>query len=83
MSHYRFRMGLAGVAVAAVFATTACPSNIHQTYKGFQGAVEKGSACADLFDMRNRFDEEADRARADAELARIGCTSPDSVRNDR
>ena len=83
MQRRRFRMGLAGVAVAAIFATTACPSNVHQTYRGFQGAVDKGSVCADLFEMRNRFDKADDQARADAELARIGCTSPDSVRNDR
>ena len=83
MQRVRFRMGLAGVAVAAIFATTACPSSVHQTYKGFQGAVEKGSKCADLFDMRDRFDDADDRAKADAELARIGCTSRQAVRTDR
>jgi hypothetical protein len=83
MKSYRYRMGMAGVAVAAIFATTACPSNIYSTYKGFQGAVEKGSSCADLFDMRNRFDDADDRSKADADLARIGCASPGSARTDR
>jgi hypothetical protein len=82
-NRYRRRMALAGVALAAIFATTACPSNIHQTYDGFQGAVEKGATCDDLFDMRGRFSEVATLAKVDADLARIGCVSRDSVRTDR
>jgi hypothetical protein len=79
----RFRMGMAGVAVAAIFATTACPSNIHPTYKGFQGAITKGAACTDLLEMRNRLPKAGDRTKADADLGRIGCTSAESLRTDR
>ncbi len=79
----RYRLALAGVAVAAVLATTACPSSVHQTYKAFQGAVEKGSSCSDLFEMRGRFDKADVLAKVDADLARIGCSSPESVRTDR
>ena len=79
----RFRVGTAGVAVAAIFATTACPSNIHPTYKGFQGAVQKGAACSDLLEMRNRLHKTGDLTKADADLGRIGCTSADSIRTDR
>lgn len=76
----RRRMALTGVALAAILATTACPSNLHQTYDGFTGAVKKGAACSDLYDMRGRFSEPETLAKVDADLARIGCFSGDSVR---
>ena len=79
----RSRVALAGVAVAVALATTACPGNLHHTYKGFASAVDKGASCAELFDQRARFDDSEDLARIDADLDRIGCVSRDSVRTDR
>ena len=71
---------MAGVAFAAVLATTACPGNIHHSYSGFRGAVEQGASCAELFDQRSRFSKGSDLARIDADLGRIGYESQDSVR---
>ena len=79
----RYRLGLAGVVAAVALATTACPGNLHHTYKTFQGAVDKGASCAELFDQRGRFTDAADLARIDADLAHIGCVSRDSLRTDR
>lgn len=76
------RMGLAGLALAVALATTACPGNVHHTYKGFRGAVEKGASCAELFDQRARFTGADDLARIDADLARIGCVTRESARTD-
>ena len=76
------RTGLAGLVLAAALATTACPGNIRHTYGGFQGAVDRGAPCAELFDQRQRFTKAVDLARIDAELARIGCVTRGSVRTD-
>ena len=76
------RMSLAGLVVAAALATTACPGNVHHTYKGFRSAVEKGASCAELFDQRARFTGAEDLAKIDADLARIGCATRDSARTD-
>jgi hypothetical protein len=80
---HRYRVGLAGAVVAVAVATTACPGNLHHTYRTFQGAVDKGASCAELFDQRARFTEAGDLARIDADLARIGCVSRDALRTDR
>ena len=79
----RYRLGLAGVVVAVALATTACPGNLHHTYRTFQGAVDKGASCAELFDQRERFTDAGDLARIDADLARIGCVSRDALRTDK
>lgn len=76
------RMGLGGLVLAVALATTACPGNIHHTYKGFRGAVDKGASCAELFDQRARFTSAGDLVRIDADLARIGCVTRDSARSD-
>ena len=77
------RLALAGLAVSIALATAACPGNVHHTYRTFQSALDRGASCAELFDQRARFDGAADLARIDADLARIGCASRDSVRTDR
>jgi hypothetical protein len=82
MNRQTRRMGLAGLAVAVALATTACPGNVHHTYKGFRSAVEKGASCAELFDQRARFTGADDLARIDADLTRIGCVTRDSARTD-
>ena len=82
MHKHTVRMGLAGMVVAVALATTACPGNVHHTYKGFRSAVDKGASCAELFDQRARFTGAEDLARIDADLARIGCASRDSARTD-
>ena len=76
------RMSLAGVVVAVALTTTACPGNVHHTYKGFRSAVDKGASCEELYDQRGRFTGAEDLTRIDADLARIGCVSRDSVRTD-
>ena len=76
-------LGLAGLAVAIVLTTAACPGNVHHTYRTFQSAVDRGASCAELFDQRSRFDSAADLDRIDIDLARIGCVSRQSSRTDR
>ncbi len=75
------RMAVAGVALAVGLATTACPGNVHHTYRTFQSAVDRGASCAELFDQRSRFERAEDLTQIDADLARVGCASRDSVRN--
>ena len=77
------RTVLAGVVAAVALATTACPGNIAHSYKSFTSALEKGASCAELFDQRQRFTGAEDLAKIDADLARIGCVTRESVRTDR
>jgi hypothetical protein len=79
----RHRMALAGLAVAVVLTTAACPGNIRHSYQGFTSALEKGASCAELFDQRSRFTGAEDLAKIDADLARIGCVTRESARTDR
>lgn len=77
------RMALSGIVVAVALATAACPGNIRHSYSSFSSALHRGASCAELFDQRRRFTGAEDLAKIDADLARIGCTSRDSVRTDR
>lgn len=77
----RRRLGLAGLVLTAVLATTACPGNLHHSYSGFRSALDRGAPCAELFDQRARFTKPGDLIKIDADLARIGCTSRESVRH--
>jgi hypothetical protein len=77
----RRRLGLAGLALTAVLATTACPGNIHHSYSGFRSALDRGASCAELFDQRARFTNAGDLTKIDADLAGIGCASRDSTRH--
>jgi hypothetical protein len=81
MKHHR--RALAGVVVAVALATAACPGNISHSYRSFTSALEKGAPCAELFDQRERFTGAEDLSMIDADLARIGCVTRESVRNDR
>lgn len=77
------RVLLATVILAALLVLTACPGNVHHTYKGFQSAVDRGASCGELIDQRARFTDTEELRKIDAELARIGCTSRDATRTDR
>lgn len=79
----RRRMGLAAAAMAVALVTAACPGNLRHSYDGFASAVDKGASCAELFDQRSRFTDTGTLSRIDADLARIGCVSRESVRTDR
>ena len=79
----RHPVALAGVVAAVALATAACPGNVTHSYKGFTSALEKGASCAELFDQRERFSGAGDLAKIDADLARIGCATRESVRTDR
>ncbi len=79
----RPRTALAGVVTAVALATAACPGNITHSYKGFTTALDKGASCAELFDQRERFAGAEDLAKIEADLARIGCVTRESVRTDR
>jgi hypothetical protein len=81
LSTPRRRLGLAGLALTAMLATTACPGNLHHTYSGFRSALERGASCAELFDQRARFTDAGTLAKIDADLARVGCVSRDSTRS--
>ena len=69
--------------LATVLATSACPGNVSHTYKSFQSAVDRGASCSELFDQRDRFQNDDTLRRIDRELDRIGCTSRDAARSDR
>lgn len=77
------RAALAGLTLAVVLATAACPNNLVHSYKSFEGAVQRGAGCAELFDQRANFDAVDTLARIDKELDRIGCSSPRATRTDR
>ena len=72
----------AGVVVSLTVAISACTGSHFTTYKSFQSALNKGASCAELFDQREHFDDEATLAKVDRDLAEIGCTSRASVRDD-
>ena len=71
---------LVAVVVAVLLATAACSGNLVHTYKTFASAVDRGASCAELFDQRGLFDNPDTLAKIDADLRRIGCTSPDATR---
>ena len=77
------RATFAGFILAALLVLTACPGNVHHTYKGFQSAVDRGASCGELIDQRARFTDAEELTKIDADLARIGCTSRDAERTDR
>lgn len=76
------RRRLAALAAAAALTTAACSGSVVHSYRTFQSAVDRGASCSELFDQRARLSGEA-RSRADADLSRIGCSSPQATRTDR
>jgi hypothetical protein len=80
---YRRATTLAVVAGCLVVATTGCSASLRHNYSTFQSALERGASCSELFDQRERFSDPETLAKVDADLAGIGCTSPDATRNDR
>ena len=76
-------MGKLGIAVATVAVLgVGCVSSGVDFYEEFEGAVEAGAPCDELFDIRDGFDAGRDRDRIDADLESIGCETRDSSRND-
>ncbi len=71
-----------GVVVSLAVAVSACTGSHFTTYKSFKSALNRGAPCAELFDQREHFDDEGTLARVDRDLAEIGCTSRDAVRED-
>jgi hypothetical protein len=77
------RRSTAAVAVlAALVALSACTSSLRHDYDTFRSALDRGATCAELFDQRSRFKGAEELAEADADLARIGCTSREAERSD-
>ena len=70
------------VVVSVTVAVSACTGSHFTTYKSFKSALDKGASCAELFDQREHFDNEGTLAKVDRDLAEIGCTSRDAVRDD-
>ena len=73
---------ITGAVVSVIVAVSACTGSHFTTYKSFKSALDKGASCAELFDQREHFDNEATLAKVDRDLAEIGCTSRDAVRDD-
>ena len=73
---------LAGIAAAALLTAIGCSGSVVHNYRTFQSALDRGASCAELYDQRSRYDDEATLAKMDRDLDRIGCTSPDATRND-
>ncbi|MGH2805771.1 MAG: hypothetical protein ACRDKT_00700 [Actinomycetota bacterium] len=61
----------------------ACVGSGVDTYDEFEGAIDGGAPCNQLFEMRENFDDAADLERIDADLDRIGCNGRSSERTDR
>jgi hypothetical protein len=79
----RTRFAAAVIGIAAVTTiTAACSGSIVHNYRTFQSALDRGASCAELFDQRERFSDADTLAKVDADLARVGCTSPDATRTD-
>lgn len=74
--------GLAAT-LALVLAATGCSGSVMRTYRTFASALDRGAPCSELFDQRNRFKNTDTLAKIDADLKRIGCTSPEAKRTDR
>ena len=74
---------LAIAAAIAAVTVAGCSGNLHHNYDTFEGAVRRGAPCTELFDQRARFDDPGTLAKVDADLERIGCTSPEATRTDR
>lgn len=74
---------VAALAVATIVSAAACSGSVVHTYRSFSSAVDRGASCSELFDQRNRFDDPDTLAKIDADLKRIGCTSPEAKRTDR
>ena len=80
----RIRAAATVAAIAGgVLFMTACPGNLFHSYRSFESAVDRGASCSELFAQRSRFKVEATLAKVDADLRRIGCTSPEAARTDR
>jgi hypothetical protein len=77
------KLRIAGVAFAAavIVGSAGCSTGVRD-YEGWAKAVRIGEPCAELFDIRADLPASVDRVAVDADLARIGCASPDSVRTD-
>ena len=73
---------LAGAVVSISVALSACVGSHFTTYKSFKSALDKGASCAELFDQREHFHGTDTLAKVDRDLAQIGCTSRDAVRQD-
>ena len=74
---------VAGLAVAGLaLSLVACSGSVVHTYKSFSSAVDRGASCSELFDQRDQFDNPDTVAKIDADLKRIGCTSPEATRTD-
>jgi hypothetical protein len=73
---------ISGVVVSVTVAVSACTGSHFTTYRSFKSALDKGASCAELFDQREHFDNEGTLAKVDRDLADIGCTSRDAVRDD-
>ena len=83
MSSIRFdKQAILLLASAGVLAIGGCVSIGADTYEDFQGAVEAGAPCSELFDIREGFEDSGDLERIDADLAEIGCESRNSERTD-
>lgn len=70
------------VVVSVTVAASGCTGSHFTTYKSFKSALDRGASCAELFDQREHFDDDATLAKVDRDLAEIGCTSRDAVRDD-
>jgi len=80
----RAASALAALAAgAALLAAAACSGSVVHTYRTFSSALDRGASCAELHDQRARFDNPDIVTRIDADLERIGCTSPEATRTDR
>lgn len=79
----RRAVAVAALTVATVVSAAACSGSIVHSYRSFSSAVDRGASCSELFDQRTRFHNAETLAKVDADLKRIGCTSPEAKRTDR
>ena len=74
---------LAALSLVVVLALVGCVSTGVRDYEGWRAAVDHGEPCSRLYEIRHKLPTSVDRAKVDADLAEIGCNSPQAIRTDR
>lgn len=69
-------------ALSLVVGLAGCVSTGVRDYEGWRAAVDHGEPCSELFEIRHKLPASVDRVKVDADLAEIGCNSPQAMRTD-
>ena len=68
--------------LAIVVAAAGCVGTGVDTFEEFEGSIEGGASCDELFDQRANFEDPKVLDRIDEAMDEVGCERRDSQRND-